>query len=141
MSSAASGKRPGWVVVISIVYFVFGVATLVSSYFIQSGSITAPPEYQKYLESLTTSDHTFNVLIAAANTLGAVALFLMRKAAFPFFLSSLCFNVLMTLWRMVSKGWAHAFVGGSVIGFLLGCLILLMICMYTNKLSKSGVLR
>ena len=133
--------RPVWVWVISVVYFLFGVTSLLASYFIQSGAITAPPEYQKYLDTLNASDHTFNVLIAMTNTLGAAALFLLRKAAFPLFLTSLMLNILMTGWRILNVGFSHAFIGGSLIGFILGCLILLAICSYTLKLQKIGVIR
>jgi hypothetical protein len=141
VKNTGPATRPGWVVVISIVYFFFGVASLLSSYFIQSGAITAPPEYQKYLDTLNASDHAFNVLIASTNALGAVALFLLRKAAFPLFLTSLMLNILMTGWRILNVGFSQAFIGGSLIGFILGCLILLAICSYTLKLQRTGVLR
>lgn len=140
-TAAEPQKRPGWVLVISIVYFIFGVTTLLSLYLLHFGHVTPPPEYQAYLKTLTDADHVFNVLIAVANTCGAVALFLLRKAAFPFFLTSLSFNVLVTIWRIINKGFAQAFVGGSPVGFLLGSLILLFICIYTNNLTRSKVLR
>lgn len=133
--------RPVWVWVISIVYFLFGVTSLFASYTFQSGTISAPPEYQKYLDTLNASDHTFNMLIALTNTVGAAALFLLRKAAFPLFLTSLMLSLLMTGWRILNVGFSHAFVGGSPIGFIFGSLALLMICSYTLKLQKQGILR
>lgn len=134
-------RRPTWVWVISVFYFLSAAYTLLSFYLINSGAIAVPAATKAYLDGLTATDYAFTILIGLANLIGAISLFLLRKIAYPLFLASLVANVLMSVWHIVSKNMLSAFVSGGAIGMLIGWGMLLAVCLYAKKLTKSGVLR
>lgn len=138
---AGQSKRPKWVWVISIFYFLSAVYTLLSFYLINSGAVAVPEATKAYLDSLTAMDYTFSILIGLANLSGAVALFLMRKAAYLLFLVSLGANVLMSVWHAISRNMLEAFVSGGAVGMVIGWGMQLAVCLYAKRLAKKGLLR
>src|SRR3989338_1768522 len=97
-NQAVPNKRPKWVWAISIFYFFSAVYTLLSLYLIHSGAVAVPEATRKYLENLTALDYAFSIPIGLANLAGAVSLFFLRKVAYPLFLGSLIFSILMSVW-------------------------------------------
>lgn len=136
-----ANKRPKWVWAISIFYFLSAAYTLLSFYLIHSGAVPVPEATQKYLTSLTALDYVFSVLIGLAILAGAVSLFFLRRIAYPLFLGSLITNILVSVWHALTKNLLAAFASGGAIGMVIGWGILLAVCLYTRRLSKSGVLR
>ncbi len=134
-------KRPVWVWVISILFFLSAASTLFSYYLIASGKIPLSPTEKAYLESLTSVDITISILIGLINLIGAVNLFLLRKQAFYFFLSAFILNVAVTVWQILNKGFVEAMQASGLIGMLIGWGILVVVCVYTKKLEKSGILK
>ena len=100
-----------------------------------------PPAQKEYFDNLTALDYSFTILMVLANLTGAIALFLLRKHAFYFFTGALTLNILMSVWHTVSKGWVQAMSGPGLVGSLIGLGIAVAICIYSYRLTKSGVLR
>ena len=134
-------KRPKWVWAISIFYFFSAAYTLLSFYLINSGAVAVPEATKAYLDSLTAMDYAFTILIGLANLIGAISLFLLRKIAYPLFLASLVANVIMSVWHIMSKNMLSASVSGGAIGMFIGWGMLLAVCLYAKKLTKTGLLR
>jgi hypothetical protein len=139
---AVGKKRPAWVWVISIFYILSFVYTCVSWYFVLSGSIPVTPQVKAYMEGLTTVDYAVTIIQALTSISGAVALLLLRKAAFHFFCASFLIGLLAMLWQTVARGWLTAMgsMKGGVTGALIGVGITLAVCIYARELLKSGTL-
>lgn len=133
-------KRPGWVWVISILFFLSAISTLFSYYLIASGKIALSPTEKLYFESITSVDLILSILIGLTNLIGAVSLFLLRKQAYYFFLSAFILNIVVTIGQILNKGFVAAVSSSGVIGMLVGWGLLVVVCMYTKKLEKSGIL-
>lgn len=104
-------------------------------------AIAIPDATQKYLDSLTTLDYAFSIIIGLANLTGAVSLFFFRRVAYSLFLGSLIANIFMSVWHALTKDLLTAFVSGGAIGIIIGWGMLLAVCIYAKNLSKTGVLR
>ena len=133
-------KRPVLVWVITIFFFVSAIWTLLGFYLLVSGTASLTPAQKSYLESLTAIDYTFTLLLGLTNLIGAIALFLLRKAALYFFVGALALNGFMSVWHAISKGWLEALGGAGALGALFGLGIAVAVCLYVWKLAKSGVL-
>ncbi len=140
MDTAIKKKRPIWVWVISIFYLLSAGYTLLSFYLIHTGAIPLKPVQQAYFDNLSTLDYTITILIGAANFLGAIALFLLRKQAFYLFLSALCAGMLLTILHSIGKGWIAAVGGPGLIGMLLGWGIAVAVIAYSRRLINRGLL-
>lgn len=80
-------------------------------------------------------------LLPAANIAGAVSLFFLRKIAFHIF--SALFAAKISLQLFFETRLAGAFSEGNaemIIGYGIGYVILLAVCIYTWRLKQSGVL-
>lgn len=94
---------------------------------------------QAYFNALTPIDYILTVITGLANVSGAIALFQMRRMAFYLFTTGLTLSILLTVWHIASKGWLQAMVGsrlGSIGGFVLSAVI----CIYSWRLIRRGVL-
>lgn len=134
-------KRPVWVWIFSIYLFPSAAWTLLSFYLINTGAIPLSPAQEAYFDSLTTTDYTLAVAIGVANLIGAVALFLLRKAALYFFLAALGANLISGAWHGATKGWAEALGGSGLAGVLFSYVLMTAVCIYAWKLAKRGTLR
>lgn len=134
-------KRPIWVWIVSIFFFLSAGWTLWSFYLINTGTIPLGPAQEAYFDSLTTTDYTLTIAIGVANLIGAVALFLLRKVALYFFLTALGANLILAAWHGATKGWAEALGGSGLVGALFGYVLLFAACIYAWKLAKRGTLR
>ncbi len=132
-------KRPKWVWVIAIFYFISAGLTLLSFYLIGSDSVSITPEKKAYFDSFSTFDCTTSILIDLANFSGAITLFLLRKIAFYLFAGALIVNFLSTIWYTLSKGWVDA-TGVGLFGAMIGLGLLVVVCIYTWKLKNKGIL-
>jgi hypothetical protein len=135
-----SRKRPGWVWAISVFFFLSAGWTLVSFFLINTGAVTPNALQEAYFSSLTGVDYGLTILIALANLLAAVALFLLRKIAFYLFLTAFGANLLLTAWHTVTKGWVAAMGAAGLIGALIGWILVIAVCIYSWRLIQRGVL-
>jgi hypothetical protein len=133
-------KRPGWVWAISIFFFLSPGWTLLSFYLIGTGVVSLNAVQKVYFSNLTTIDYILTILIALANLLGAVALFLLRKVAFHLFITAFSVNLLLTAWHTVTKGWIAAMGGPDLLSALIGWALLVAVCIYSWRLIQRGVL-
>lgn len=133
-------KRPVWVWIISIFFFLSAGWTLLSFYLVYSGAIPLQPEQTAYFESLTPVDHGLTILLGLTNLGGAVALLLLRRAALYLFVGAFVLDTVMTIWHTLTKGWVAAIGGAGLVGMLIGYGLIVAVCIYVWKLKKSGVL-
>ena len=138
---AESRKRPVWVWVISTFFFFSAANTFLSFCLIYSGKIPLQPEQKAYFDSLTVMDMGLAALLGLTNLTAAVFLLFLRKQAFYLFAATLGFNLLITLWHIVSKDFIAAMPAGGLIGMAIALGIQIAVCIYTGKLVKAGVLR
>ncbi|RAI24299.1 hypothetical protein, partial [Rhodoplanes serenus] len=78
---------------------------------------------------------------ALLNVAGAVALFMLRKAALPLFLASVVLGLLVLAWQTVARGWTEATGGSGLVGSAIGYALLIAVCLYAWRLTRRGVLR
>ena len=140
MKNTKKKKRPIWIWVISIFYFLSAGYTLLSFYLIYTGTITLTPAMQAYFDSLSTFDYSITILTGTANFFGAITLFLLRKQAFYLFSGALCAGILLTISHTICKGWATAIGGSGLIGMLISWGIALAVITYSKKLIKRGLI-
>lgn len=133
-------KRPIWVWVISIFYFVSALWTLFSFYMIYSGALPLPPEQARYFASLTALDYFFTVATACLSIAAVIALFLLRKAAFYLFLAGLGLDIVLSVEQLIANDLPAALGLAGLVGAAFGWVILGAICYYTWRLKKRGVL-
>ena len=136
-------KRPLWVWVIAIFYFGFGLSGLmaITMAFLLQLQVTIPAEQTAALNHLMRS--SLYGLLPAASIAGAVALFRMRRMAFYIFVSMLAV-------RLVQPLLFHPLLpvpvkpednSDMVIGYAMGYVILIAVCIYTFTLKKAGHLK
>lgn len=136
----ATGGRPRWVWAIFIFYMFSAVATFFSFYAVYSGAIPLPEEQKRYLADLTAFDHILSFGILGINLVAAVQLFRLRRISVYLFAAALSLGVLMTTWKISTKGWLAA-TGGSGSSVLFGWAIAVAICLYAWRLARKGVLK
>jgi hypothetical protein len=140
-TEAKKRKRSLWIWAFSIFFFISAGWTLLSLLLIRVGIIGLNPAQQAYFDKLTYFDHGLTLLMALCNFIGAIALLLLRRIARYLFLIALVGNFLLVIWHTFTKGWLAAIGGTGLIGAVIGWGLLITICLYSWKLSRSGVLR
>lgn len=137
--------RPVALIFISLFVFImagFSMMSVISA--IVRVTSTSTEGQQLYVSSLTFIDYGLVLLANLALFIGGAALFLLRKAAFYLFLSSVVLVLTKVLWESFAKTW---FTGAAVdfasepwvfLGVFIGGLV--GICWYTRKLMKEGLL-
>jgi hypothetical protein len=133
-------KRPLWVWLISIFFFISVCWTMLSFYLINFDFITVPIETKQYINSLTFKDYFITITIGLINLIAAIYLILLNKIAFFLFCSSLIINILFTSLQAINKGFLKTLSSGGLIGAIIGYLILIGVCLYARKLIKSNIL-
>lgn len=140
-TGAAAAKRPRWVWVISIFFFLSAGWTLLSFLLIHAGAVALNAAQVAYFDSLTAWDYASSLGIGLANLTGAITLFLLRKAAFYLFAFAFSANLLLTSWHVATKGWFAAMSGAGLVGAVIGLGLLFAVCAYSRRLLQQGVLR
>ncbi len=133
-------RRPGWIWVILIFYLVSAGWTLLSFYLILSQTIKITPAQEAYFRSLSSFNIDVTLVIGLGNIAGAIALFLLRRIAFYFFTTSLAVSILLSIWHAVAKGWVQALGNSGIMGGIMGYGISAVVCFYSWKLIKKGIL-
>jgi hypothetical protein len=140
--------RPVALIFISLFVFImagFSMMSVISAIVRVTSTSTSTEGQQLYVSSLTFIDYGLVLLANLALLIGGAALFLLRKAAFYLFLSSVVLVLIKVLWESFAKTW---FTGAAAVDFasepwvFLGVFIggLVGICWYTRKLMKEGLL-
>ncbi len=134
-------KRPALVWVISSFYFLSSGWVILSFFLIYSGLIPLNDAARSYFKSLTLFDHGLALLIGAANLVGAVLLFLLRRQASFFLIVALGVGLAATLYQIVAKNWLGAMPNGGLVGAFIGWGINVAIIVYSRRLAALSILR
>ncbi|MFP4193414.1 MAG: hypothetical protein ACOCQI_00040 [Desulfosalsimonas sp.] len=138
----AHSRRPIWIWVISIFYFGIGISGLmvIAMALAVKSQGPGPAGQAPSLDDMMRS--SLWGLLPAANIAAAASLFFLRKTAFHIFSALFAAKLVLQLvfetpfLGAVSKGNAE-----MIIGYGLGYIILLVVCIYTWRLKQSGVLK
>lgn len=134
-------NRPALVWVISIFYFVSIGWGLFSIALVYSGFVPLTGVQKAYFEAQTVFDCGSTALVTAANLIGAVLLFLLRKQALHFFVAAFSVGLILTFYQAVAKNWLGAIGAHGLVGSVIGSGINIAIILYTWRLVSKGVLR
>ena len=110
-------------------------------FFIYAGLIPLDDAAESYFKSLTLFDHGLTLLTCAANLVGAVLLFLLRRQASSFFIAALGVGLSSTLYQIVAKNWLGAMPSGGLVGAFIGWGINVAIIVYSRRLVALSTLR
>ncbi|MCF8023950.1 MAG: hypothetical protein K9K82_00485 [Desulfobacteraceae bacterium] len=139
-------RRPVWIWVISIFYFGFGISGLmaIAMALIIHTQGAGPAGEIASLDDLMRS--SLWGILPAANIAGAVSLFLMRRIAFAIFSGLLAAKIALQMFFETPLSNAISGGGGSanmemILGYGLGYIILLAVCIYARHLKKTGILK
>ncbi len=134
-------RRPVWVWVISIFYFGVGISGLmaVAMALIVHSQGPGPAGEASSMDDLMRS--SLWGLLPAANIACAASLFMMRKIAFIVFSCMLAAKLMLQL--LFETPLSEALSGGNtemIIGYGIGYIILIAVCLYTWRLRQTGLL-
>ncbi len=136
-SESNSRKRPILVWIITIFYLISAGWTLFSFYLVYSGAIPLNETQRVYFEAQSTLDILLTIIIASANIIGAILLFMLRRFALHFFLGAFVISMLLTIAQIIFKNWLNVMGGHGLVGAAVGWLINIAIILYAYKLSKK----
>ena len=132
--------RPRWVWAI-LIFNVFGTVGIVFSYYMLFfGAINIPEEQKRYLADMTIFDHVMTFVVVGINLVAAVQLFRLRRISAYLFPAALALGVLLTAWKVATKGWLAA-TGGSGSSMFVGWAVAVAICLYAWRLARKGILK
>ena len=134
-------KRPAGVWVICIYYFLTGGFTLLSMALAYRGAANLTPQEKIYLASMTTFDYVLTIISAGLTLSAAMALFMLRRAAFPLFCAALAMSMAFTIWHMLVRHWISVVGSAGLMGAAFGWMVMLVVCIYTARLRAQGILR
>ena len=83
----------------------------------------------------------FAIATGLLNFLGAIYLFLLRRAAFYLFLLAFVLGMVMTVYHIFFKNWLAAIGGPGLIGVIIGWGTSVAIIIYARKLIKKDILK
>jgi hypothetical protein len=136
-----SSRRPLLVWLISIYFFLSSSWTMFSLFLIQTGTVPLSSAQKAYLANLNGADYLLLIIGALLGLSAAVALFLMRKAAYYLFGATLAFNMAFTIWHLIGRHWLSVIGAGGLAAAAVGWLVLFAICVYTARLTARGTLK
>lgn len=141
-SQDSNSRRPIWIWLISIFYFGVGISGLMAIAMALAVNSQGPGPAGKVpeLESLMYS--SLWGLLPAANIAGAAVLFFLRKAAFLIFAGLFAAKLILQLiFESPLSGAVSLGNNEMIIGYALGYIILLAVCIYTWHLTQTGLLK
>ncbi|MBW2220646.1 MAG: hypothetical protein JRF40_14340 [Deltaproteobacteria bacterium] len=135
----AGKNRPFWVWIISLFYIFSGTMTLLTVYQIHFGIIPAEPAQ---LATLRKASMLWSMcgLIPAANIAGGLLLLMLHKLSFYIFSGTIILNIINILRHFVTTGFAVQLNTGSMFGVIVGMGMALVVCIYTYRLKKLGII-
>jgi hypothetical protein len=138
MTTSAQSKRPKWVWIIVVGYFVSLFVTLMSLYLIHKGAIPLSDDDKSYYENLGLLDHLVTAIVTVTNGAGALYLFRLRKEALVCFSNALVLSIAWGIWGIFHE---HLLRVIPLPSLILSWAIGLLVCRYVSRLIDKGVLR
>lgn len=139
--SPAEEGRTAWVWVITILYGVSTLWSLVSLYLIATNRIPMDDATRAYWQHQSIFDYTISVLNSALSLIALAFFFFMRVRAIAYMLAALVVSVIGTVYQLAAKNIAAVLAGPGLIGLAIGFLLWLAVIWYANRLRKAGRLR
>lgn len=137
MTTPAQPKRPKWVWIIVVWYFVSLLVTLVSLYLIYKGAVPLSDDDKSYYKNLGLLDHLVTAIVTVTNGAGALYLFRLRKEALVCFSNALLLSIAWGFWSIFHE---HLLRVVPLPSLILGWVIRLLVCRYVSRLIDKGVL-
>jgi hypothetical protein len=137
----AAPKRPKLVWFFSAGYFVSAAWTITCFALVFSGKVQLTPLLREYLSRLSAFDYIITAVIVGGNLSGATALFRLRRAAFPLFAVTLAFSLVTTIFQAMTSGLLVALGTSGIAGTVIGWIFGVIVCLYTRKKIKEGLLK
>lgn len=137
----AERRRPAWVWIISIFYFLSIAWALLALSLVVFGRLPLNPAQQAYFSRLGTLDWIVSLAIVGCNLGGAVALLMLRKQAPYLFLVGLVISLAQIAWQVQSKSLLALAGGSGLIGLIASPLIALAVIAYGFHLRNRRILR
>lgn len=89
-----------------------------------------------------TAFNVVTVVLALILVVASVLLLRLRKTAFHWFLAHVAASVLLSIWDVISKGYADSVLAPEVAGYtVFGLVVGLVICVYCWRLIRKGILQ
>lgn len=133
-------KPPRWVWIISVFYIISSVWTSTSWYIVVSRGMHNTPETKTYFGSLMALNYGLMIAQALVTLSAAIMLLLLSKAAYRLFCAAFIMALISAAVRPGGLRTMQS-VKGGILGYFLGMMILLGICLYTKQLRDQGKLR
>ena len=134
-------KRPLWVGIICVYYFLTTGYTLTKLTLVSSGLVELDPVQKSYWAGVTPGEYLLGAVSACVILGAAISLFWMRRVAFPLFCVALALTMSITIWRALTSNWISAVGIQSLMGFGFGWTTMLLACVYTRHLRAQGILK
>jgi hypothetical protein len=132
-------ERPVWVWVIFIFYLLSALSLMLSFAIIFSGRLPMSETTRQYFANINALEYLLTFVITVTNVVAAVQLFRLRRVSQYLFPAALFLGVLSWGLRLVL---GHGFPAGAGLGqVVFGWVIALLVCLYTWRLARLGVLK
>src|SRR5689334_21618762 len=102
-AAESSSRRPLLVWLISIYFFLSSSWTMYSFFLVLTGKVPLTEAQRVYLGSFNGADYLLTILGALLGLCAAIALFLLRRAAYYLFGATLAFNMAFTIWHIIGR--------------------------------------
>src|SRR6266571_5916922 len=137
----ARGGRPGWVWLITLLFGLSALWTLLSLALVALNAIPLDSATRAYYASLSVLDWVLTVAVSLLNLVGIAFLFLLRARALHFLLAALGIGILNTLYQIAAKNLLSVLARPGAFGMVIGLFLWGAIIWYGYRLKKNGVLR
>ena len=143
--SVSNSGRSIWVWIIAI-WFIFGAfMTYVPGYLIDTGAIPVDASEKAKLDALkevmTPFDHLAMAFFAIVPVLGGIALFFMRRVAYPILLGEFLLGLCYRVWGYISGQYPGMSIWDVVASNWIAVILSMLIVAYVRYLYREGRLR
>jgi len=133
--------RPGWVWAISILYGFSAIYTPLWFYLIYSGLVPLVPAQKAYFDKLGIVDWAVTAIGALIMVAAVVALFLLKRVSIKLWGAAIVFALLNNLYNAIAKNLFAIFNMMSLIGTIVGFILIVAIFFYTKRLDARSYLK
>jgi multisubunit Na+/H+ antiporter MnhF subunit len=133
-------KRPKPVWVILIFFALSSVWATISSWLVYSRTIPVPEETYRLLFSPGWPERALGIIGFIVAVAFLVALFLMRRVALTLFSVHLAITAISYLWAVFFTAYLSVLRPATLVGVVIGWVLLIAIWRYLRRLAQRGLL-